>query len=613
MNVDERGHMKSKILSVLLLVAILVSLFLSVACTKTITTSPTPAVQTTLQISTPTPTTTQTTTVPQASTPVPTSAPASPTTTKPTVVHWWDKFGTPKYGGTINLRANSLALDIDPVTTWGGLYSTYGDYLWNGDWILDRSLWTFQTAFAPDEYWKGCLAEKWELSDPTTFTVHLRQGVRWQNKPPVNGREFTANDVQQHYDRILGTGSGYTAPHPFHASRMDFLDKVIAVDKYTVQFKLKTPSILYFIGLAEHAGQNWIEAPELVKLEGAFKDWKYAIGTGPFVLTDFVAGSSATYAKNPDYWGFDERFPQNRLPYVDELKVLVIPDMATAQAALRTGKIDVLAELSWMHAQSLNKTNPELQQSKVPAPGQGIIMTVNKEPFTDIRVRKAMQMAIDRQAIAKSLYGGMVDGIPCGILSPMFKGYNYPYEQWPQELKDEYSYNLSKARQLLSEAGYPNGFKTNCPIGSNLDVELAQVIKSYLSELKIDMELRAMEPVAFMDFSRAKKQDQLLWTGAACARVFPPKLGISGFYSKDMANYAQVNDPNYDAIYQKFLNATSVEESKQLAQSAVKYALENHWILTTFPLVNFTFWQPRIKGYSGESTDGYIWARVWAE
>jgi peptide/nickel transport system substrate-binding protein len=526
--------------------------------------------------------------------------------------NWWDKFGEPKYGGTLLLRTNSLALDLDPATTWGGLYGTFGDFLWNGDWTLDRGIWSFQTAFAPDDCWAGCLAETWEMSDALTLTVHLRHGVHWQNKAPVNGREFIADDVQQHYDRILGTGSGYTEPNPFHYSRFDFLDKVVATDKYTVAFELKKATAAAFIGLAEQAGQNWVEAPELVKMDGGFEDWKNSIGTGPWLLTDYVDGSSVTYTKNPDYWGYDERYPQNQLPYADEMKSLVIPDTSTAIAAMRTDKIFMLGDLFWTQAQTLTETNPELEKIRVPSPGQGIIMTVDKTPFDNILVRKALQLSVDRETIAKTHYGGVVDGTPCGIVSPLLKGYDYPYEDWPQELKDEYSYNPEKAKQLLAEAGYPNGFSTNCPIGSMLDMELAQIIKSYFSDINVDMELTVMDPTTFMDFSRAKKQDQLIWTGAACARVFPPKLCISGFYSTDMANYANVKDPNYDAICDNFLACTDVEQSKQLVQDAVKYALEHHWLLTVVPQANFSYWQPYLKGYSGES-GSYVFARLWID
>jgi len=89
-------------------------------------------------------------------------------------------------------------------------------------------------------------------------------------------------------------------------------------------------------------GDLLLENPEAVKMWGDVNDWHHAIGTGPFILKDFVSGSAATLVSNPNYWGYDERYPQNKLPYIDTLKVLIIPDQATALAALRTGKVDVI-------------------------------------------------------------------------------------------------------------------------------------------------------------------------------------------------------------------------------------------------------------------------------
>ena len=90
-----------------------------------------------------------------------------------------------------------------------------------------------------------------------------------------------------------------------------------------------------------------LENPEAVKKWGDVSDWHHAIGTGPFILKDFVSDSSATLIKNPDYWGYDERYPQNKIPYADSIKYLIIPDDAAALAAMRAGKIDIITGVSF--------------------------------------------------------------------------------------------------------------------------------------------------------------------------------------------------------------------------------------------------------------------------
>ena len=112
---------------------------------------------------------------------------------------------------------------------------------------------------------------------------------------------------------------------------------------------------------------------------------------------------SATLVKNPNYWGHDERYPQNKLPYVDGVKYLIIPDEAKAIEALRAGKIDIVDQISPVQAQAMQKTNPEILQITHPdANAEAIEPRNDMAPFNDIRVRKAMQMAIDLPSIAKN-------------------------------------------------------------------------------------------------------------------------------------------------------------------------------------------------------------------
>ena len=138
---------------------------------------------------------------------------------------------------------------------------------------------------------------------------------------------------------------------------------------------------------------------------GNLDDWHHAIGTGPFILTDYVSGSSAQLVKNPNFWAYDERYPQNKLPYINSIVYLIIPDTATALAALRTGKIEAVDGLLASDAKNLNKTNPEiLQVTYPPMAGHSLDLRNDLKPFNDIRVREAMQMAIDLPTIAKTYY-----------------------------------------------------------------------------------------------------------------------------------------------------------------------------------------------------------------
>jgi peptide/nickel transport system substrate-binding protein len=603
------------------------SLILS-ACAEQATPTPT---ATTPKPTATTPASTATTPKPTATTPAPTATtPAAPAQAK-----WWDKWGQPQYGGTITRRAEDTSLYLDPGIIFGEGCQLWLEKLFCPDLTVDRSIWSFAAQWIPPEYFTGLLAESWEQTDPQTITVHLHQGVHWQNKAPVNGREFTTDDVVYNFDRMLGTGSGFTEPNMFFGGNLSIIDRAVAVDKYTFQIKLKSPTALAMdtlmnneFGMIPPEWGEMVGAPVMpgppgappgggAPAGGAAEDWTAVIGTGPWILTDVVQGTSLTYSKNPDYWGHDPRYPQNQLPYADTLKQVAIKDMATALAALRTGKIDLIIDRggpTLQQVQSLARTNPEIQQSAWPMDGYTLTFRCDREPFTDIRVRKALQLAVDLKTIAKTYYMGTVDGTPVGIMHPIFKGWSTPYDQWPQALKDEYSYNPTKAKQLLADAGYPNGFKTNI-VGATSDSEILQIVKSYFNDVGVDMDIRIMDMVALRPFTAAGKHDQMSTTseaGMTQGPLFNMRKRTTGFNENTSYN----NDPKFDAMFAQFTATSSLDEAKEIVREMDLYALEQHWAVNLFPYNNPVVWQPWIKGYTGEFIGfpyTFYYARMWID
>ena len=252
----------------------------------------------------------------------------------------------PEYGGTLTYATRSFSNPgTDPF--FGGVIPhlvNVLEKLGGGNWGIDRDEWDHASGPTPLSIIIGKLAASWETPDDTTMIFHIRPGVRWHDKEPMNGRELTAHDIEFTFHRMLGLGVFSEAGPSTLGMANELLDlpveSIAATDASTVVMKLKQPSLsALLVTLTDFSA--YIVPPEVIEQHGDMQDWRNVVGTGPFMLTDLVEESSFTNTRNPDYWGYDEKYPENRLPYLDEIRYLNIPEEATLQAALLSGKIDL--------------------------------------------------------------------------------------------------------------------------------------------------------------------------------------------------------------------------------------------------------------------------------
>jgi ABC-type transport system substrate-binding protein len=388
---------------------------------------------------------------------------------------------------------------------------------------------------------------------------------------------------------------------------------VVASDKYTVTFKwaVSNPEYIFEALQAQAGAGQEFEAPEAVKQWSNLDDWHRAIGTGPFILQDFVSDSSATLVKNPNYWGYDERYPKNQLPYIDKLSFLIIPDDATALSAMRTGKIDAIGSTSFVQAQQMKKTNPEILQIPTPAATTTTVDPRNDViPFKDIKVRKAMQMSIDLPTIAKTYYLGSADPTPSTLTTRYMTGWGWPFEQWPQELKDEYAYNPTAAKKLLADAGYPSGFKTNIVADAAGDMDLLQIVKSYFAAIGIEMDIRTMDTGSWSAFVQiSHKHDQMAQRSTSSLGVnYEPLVQLNKFHTGGSSDFAMVSDPVFDGFLTQATAANSISDFKKILRDANEYVARQHFVVSLLQPMTFGLYQPWLKGYNGQ--DGSVWGTV---
>ena len=537
----------------------------------------------------------------------------------------------PEYGGTI-----TWASSYDPTTTdswnYGGDFPTNGvlERLAIADWGVDRSVFDLKSMFVPMSHMKGVLAESWETPDDTTIIFHIRKGVHWHDKPPMNGRELTADDVVYNWHRLLGLGKFSEAgPTPAHTFVARF-ESVTATDDWTVVFKLEKPSLagLSDILLNSHAAIN---SPEVIEEHGDVVDWRNLVGTGPFMLTDWTEDVSLTWTKNPDYWGFDEKYPENRLPYVDETIALIMKEEATRIAALRTGVVDKLSNNGTAQiksidtAERLKETNPELVfwDFSIRSETSGAYASW-KPPFDDIRLRHAMQMALDLETINNTYYKGYADWIPQGIIGTGLTEYFVPFEEWPEEVKQYYIYDPEGAEALLDEAGYPRGadgirFKTTFEFWEGYDLGGYELFAAYWREIGVDVEVVPLDGPTVVGNIRDHTYEGM--TGAVLGLDYTDPLNVfkSFLHTDSPYNPPWVSSPELDAMMDAAAATMDMEEKIRLSKEINMYALENHWFWWGPRVPNFNVYQPWIIGFNGEYDMGVnqrylnIFARLWID
>src|SRR5262245_64132360 len=251
---------------------------------------------------------------------------------------------------------------------------------------------------------EGDLAESWTQPSETTYVFKLRRGVRWHPKPPVNGRELTAADVVYTIDRFLTT-KGHANAHMLTA-----VDKVEAVDKHTVKFTLKEPYAWFLDTLASPMVAA-IVAKESADRFGDLKKPESFIGTGPWMLDSYRPNQGLTLVRNPQYFVAG-------LPHLDRIEITVDEDNASRISSFLAGKYD----LGWENPGTINRTDWVQIKDKVKRPVRTaefpsnimshLSMRTDQKPFNDVRVRQAMSLALDRQAIID----GVAEGV--GVYNP---------------------------------------------------------------------------------------------------------------------------------------------------------------------------------------------------
>jgi len=397
---------------------------------------------------------------------------------------------------------------------------------------------------APDGSLVPGLAESWEYSDDgTVLTFHLREGVTFQD-----GEPFDAEAVKANIERSK-TIEGSTV-----ASELASIDEVVVVDPLTVELHLSTPDATLPAVFCGRAGAMISPA----SLDDPALDHN-PVGTGMFKLVEFAEGSDFTLERWDGYWDPDA-------VKVRRIQVRVLPDTATRVNAVRSGEVDI-APIEPADVATLENVDGVTVRLNKTLRYVYLAMNTAKEPLGDLRVRQAIMHAIDREAL---------------VNGPFF-GYGVPTQQpWPEgyfphvpELDDTYPYDPERARELLAEAGHPDGFSADIIVVPSPEVYalLGEAVQAQLGEVGIDLRIQITSPTELGTAMYADKTAAfaLLYTNGSVdpAQTVGSRFSASGFF-----NAGKYSTPRLEELYQQALTTTDDEARTQVMQDISREVVE---------------------------------------
>ncbi len=458
----------------------------------------------------------------------------------------------PGYGGTLQVALPAEPPGFDPTTNTAAVIDrvVYNN-LYEGLVKMSRT----------GEIVPGVAESLPEVSDDgLVWTFELRRGVKFHD-----GRELTAADVLYTFERDMDPETA--VPHPEYYEPIESIE---ALDDYTVQITLKEPNSMFLFNLAR--------GDSIIVPKGAGEELKsQPNGTGPFKFVEWVRGDHVTLDRFDDYYGKDAE--GNRLPYLDKIIIKFIPDPSAQIAALKAGDIDVIAYILSAESAAEIADDPRFKVLEGVSTGD-VILAINnsREPFNDVRIRRAISYAIDREEIIEgAMFGyGTAIGSHMSPINPNYLDLTWVYPHDPQ-----------KAEELLVQAGYPNGFEAvlKLPQPYNYSVRSGEIVAAQLKEVGIDLEIQLIEWGQWIDRVFLNAEYDLTIIGHAEA------FDIS-IYAKP-TYYFRYDSPFLQEVIRRAERAVDPTEQRKL------YAIAQ-WIIAQDAVNGFLFEAPSLPAMREE-------------
>lgn len=388
----------------------------------------------------------------------------------------------------------------------------------------------FEGLMAPntDGSLREALAEKYEVSDDgLEYIFTIRQGVKFHD-----GSDLTVDDIKYTFDRLMGTNGGEKMKNNF--------DNVISteiVDEKTFKFTLKEPNSNFLYSLTALTSG-------IVPAANDGKHNENPIGTGPFAYEKYSPGTNLVLKKNDNYW-------RDGLPYLNKVTFNFQSDDQAAIMALLANEVD-LTSIPWARIDEVTDEFNTTQQQN----NSSLVVTFNeeKEPFNNVKVRQAIAMAINKDDIISSVFNGYAEKLGSNMSPAMGKYHD-------ESLVDVWQFDVEKAKSLLEEAGYADGFSTKITVSSHNGIygNIAQIVVENLKAIGIDVEIEVVEWGIWLErvyFGRDYEMTAIDLTGR------PSAFEVLNDYisTNDGENFFRFNNADFDNVMSEVLLETDQEK-----------------------------------------------------
>ncbi|KAF0818972.1 ABC transporter, substrate-binding protein (cluster 5, nickel/peptides/opines) [Bacillus sp. ZZV12-4809] len=390
------------------------------------------------------------------------------------------------------------------------------------------------------------LATEWKQLDDLTWEFKLREGVKFHD-----GTDFTAEAVQKTIERVLSEETASPRSNLF-----EMIKEVKAVDDHTVQLVTEYPYAPLLANLAHYAAG--IMSPAAI--ESGENLGQNPVGTGPYKLGEWKPGQEIKLTAFEDYWG--------EKPSMETVTYKVVPEDSTRIAMVETGEAHIAEPVPVTEVERIENSN-SMELVRSDALGVDYIgFNVEKEPFNNVKVRQAISYAIDTEAIVKGVYNN-VGTVATAPMGPAIWGHN-------ADLKG-YKYDLEKAKQLLAEAGYPDGFKTTIWTNDNkARMDVAEVVQSQLKGIGIEVETKVVEWGAYLEGTAKGDHDMFIlgWSNMTGDADYNQYFLFHSDARGNPGNRSFYSNPKVDELIDKGRQETDEQKRLEIYAEAQKIEME---------------------------------------